>query len=131
MLFASGIIFTSAYEGLPVALLEALAVRVPAFCTDVGDIGLILEEYGCGLTVPCSGDIDEYEQAFDEFLCDLTQYRRNLEINAARILDRFSGESIARRYASVFDKSMNDVSKRTVPRSNFNARGGTDLSQIA
>lgn len=111
LLFSSGIIVTSAYEGLPVALLEALAVKVPAFCTDVGDIRAVLEEFGGGVTVACSGDINEYEQKFDEFLCNLNQYRRNLEINATRILERFSEENTARQYASVFDRAADEISR--------------------
>jgi glycosyltransferase involved in cell wall biosynthesis len=112
MLFASGIIFTSAYEGLPVALLEALAVKVPAFCTDVGDIRLILEEYGCGLTVPCSGDMQEYDEGFEKFLRNLGQYRKNLERNAPRILERFSGKAVAHLYATAFSKAIENKARQ-------------------
>jgi glycosyltransferase involved in cell wall biosynthesis len=89
-----------------VALLEALAVKVPGFCTDVGDIGLILEQYKCGMAIPFSGDIDEYDGKFEEFVRFLPAYRTSLNSKAEAILERFSGENVAKQYASTFEKAM-------------------------
>ena len=47
-----GLVITSLYEGLPIALLETLSLGRPALSTDVGDIKLVLEAYGSGKIVP-------------------------------------------------------------------------------
>ncbi len=45
-------VLPSTGEGLPMAILEAVAVRVPVVATDVGDIGPFLRETGAGVVVP-------------------------------------------------------------------------------
>jgi glycosyltransferase involved in cell wall biosynthesis len=55
-------LMTSAYEGLPVFLLDGMARGLPAVAPDVGDIRLLLAEGG-GTVVPRPGDLDALEAA--------------------------------------------------------------------
>lgn len=53
----------SAYEGLPVFLLECLQLGLPFLGTDVGDLGEVLRATGAGLVVDSPGDLDALEAA--------------------------------------------------------------------
>jgi glycosyltransferase involved in cell wall biosynthesis len=53
--FASAFVLTSLDEGLPIALLEAAAARVPAVCTPVGGIPDVFEDERSALFVPVHG----------------------------------------------------------------------------
>lgn len=48
MAISDGMIITSIYEGLPIAMLEALGVGIPVLSTDAGDIRLFLEKFNSG-----------------------------------------------------------------------------------
>ena len=63
----SGLLSTSEYEGLPISMLEAIAMGVPVFSTDTGDVGLILDEYACGEITAVDWDLERYSAAFDGF----------------------------------------------------------------
>lgn len=47
-------IFSSISEGLPIALLEAMAAGLPVVTTDVGGLSEVVRESGCGMLVPPS-----------------------------------------------------------------------------
>jgi len=49
---ADGFVLSSAWEGSPNALMEAMASAVPAVATDVGDVRDLVERSGCGYVVP-------------------------------------------------------------------------------
>ncbi|HDR9289936.1 TPA: glycosyltransferase [Burkholderia multivorans] len=101
-----GLVFTSAYEGLPIAMLEALLLAVPTFATDVGDIGVVLEEFEGGLVYPVNASKTEMLDAFDRWLAKRDQYRSALIANESALLERFSSGRIARQYVECFDKAM-------------------------
>ena len=49
---ADAFVLPSRYEGMPIALLEAMAAGLPCLVSDVGDCGLLVREAHCGLVVP-------------------------------------------------------------------------------
>lgn len=101
-----GMIFTSAFEGLPVAMLEALSLGVPVLSTDVGDVGHILEEYSAGMTIPVDSSATDLVQYFLQFQEKREQYVGNLQAGRKKILDRFSVESISAQYDGLFRESI-------------------------
>jgi len=49
---ADAFVLPSRYEGMPLALLEAMAAGLPCIVSDVGDCGLLVREGACGVVVP-------------------------------------------------------------------------------
>lgn len=111
---ASGMIMTSAWEGLPVVFLEALSMGLPVLSTDVGDIRLMVEQYGAGVIVPEIGNIEVLEKEYEEWIKDLPRYKANAQSNSSTVRNRFSGETVAQQYAASWDQAIRDkqASKR-------------------
>lgn len=59
-------LMTSAYEGLPVFLLEGMARELPVVAPAVGDVPLLLADGG-GTVVPRPGVIDDYVEAIRSY----------------------------------------------------------------
>ncbi len=100
---ASGLIITSEYEGLPVALLEALAMGVPVFSTDVGDIRLVLEQYGSGMVVDVDMDDAEFAESFFRWRSERNTYAVNARAQSEAIKDRFSASTVSTIYRRLFE----------------------------
>jgi len=113
---ADGMIITSIYEGLPIAMLEALAVGTPVLATDVGDIRLVLEEYGSGIV---SQHIDKDGKAkiqlkeWEEFIKTLPSLQKNAGSNRSKILSRFGSSKISYQYAELFTSCMQVACKKS------------------
>lgn len=99
---ADGMVITSMFEGLPIAMLEALAVGTPVFSTDVGDIRVILEEYGSGSTVAADSSSSGILAAFTDWRIQLSTYKKNAMATCNQILIRFSAATTASEYRKCF-----------------------------
>jgi glycosyltransferase involved in cell wall biosynthesis len=108
----SGLIITSEYEGLPLAMLEALSMGVPVLATDTGDIRAILEEYQTGITVRDIYSPEEFALAFKEFMENLAEYRARAIAAAPRIRARFCGSAVAARYERSWQRAMEETAGR-------------------
>ncbi|WP_049780902.1 glycosyltransferase [Hahella chejuensis] len=109
-----GIIFTSAYEGLPIAMIEALAMGVPAFATDVGDIADVVSEYyGGGVISVNLSDID-INSEFESWLRNHQKYQMELKAREQDILDRFSSSNIAKQYVDCWNGAISQYKKQGV-----------------
>jgi len=98
-----GLIVTSAYEGLPIVMLEALSVGTPVLATDVGDIKLIMEEYQAGIVFPVVDDSSVACRAFTEWSNQLAVYKQHANEAQEAALSRFSSSTIAAAYLHCFD----------------------------
>lgn len=103
---SDAMIFTSHYEGLPVAMLEALSLGVPVFATDVGDIKMILDEYKAGTTFQPDSNIQQYNQHFSEFVLQRASYTANILLNREAVIERFCPSNIARQYDELLMASL-------------------------
>jgi glycosyltransferase involved in cell wall biosynthesis len=105
---AEGLVLTSEYEGLPVVLLEALAMGRPALATDVGDVRLILEEYGSGALLPTSALDDESEllAAWQAWRNRFDAYREAAREAAPLVRERFGSARVAAQYDACWRKAM-------------------------
>jgi L-malate glycosyltransferase len=93
-------VLPSSAEGMPLVLLEALAVGTPVVATDVGDVRLLLESTGAGLCLP-PGDPDAFLDACRSVLADEGVRRRLVEAAKANAA-AFDGPVMTRRYAKLF-----------------------------
>ncbi len=87
-------------EGLPMTLLETVAVGTPIVATDVGDVGWFLAASGGGIVVP-PGDQAAFEAACGELLGDPERRRRIAAVERDRAMD-FDAARMVRGYETVF-----------------------------
>jgi glycosyltransferase involved in cell wall biosynthesis len=105
-------VVTSAYEGLPIAMLEALSMGVPVISTDVGDIGTVLAEHRAGMVVGEAGDPKAFAMHMDRFVTELEVFRAHLQIESEYVLDRFSSRAIAEQYHESWQAAIRQRSAR-------------------
>lgn len=91
----TALVMCSKYEGLPVVILESLALGVPVLSTDVGDVRLVLESYGNGRVV---GAGESMFDAWVRFRDDLPDLQAVAGQRADEVRERFSRSSAARAY---------------------------------
>ena len=105
----SGLIFTSAFEGLPVALLEALCMGVPILSTAVGDVRPILDEFGGGVTVEAGAGTEELYDAFSTWCSDLSWLQKKAQDAAPRVAKQFNAAAVGERYAQCWDRAWKQL----------------------
>jgi glycosyltransferase involved in cell wall biosynthesis len=101
---ASLFVLPSLGEGMPVALLEAMACGVASVVTDAGAMGEVVEGAGCGIVVP-RGDASAVAAAIDALLAD-DQRRQSMgragrEAILARHCCESVGDALVGLYAAV------------------------------
>lgn len=105
-LISEAIIFTSLFEGLSIALLEALSVGTPGISTDVGDTKLVFDTFKNGLIFKSIGNIEEYLEKFSEFVIHYDEYKNNAVLNKDKVTDMFSINTIAQQYINAFEQTI-------------------------
>jgi glycosyltransferase involved in cell wall biosynthesis len=108
MVFADGMIITSIYEGLPIAMLEALAVGIPVLATDVGDIRLVLEEYGSGVVsndMQADGPPQLKLKDWENFVQNHKNLQNCAQANKDKVLSSFDSKAISNQYEKLFSES--------------------------
>ena len=101
-----GLIITSKFEGLPIAMLEAMCMELPTFSTDVGDIDVIINEYRNGLVVRVDSTIRELAEGFDIFYDNISFYKKNSVACAPLIQNRFSETVVSSVYNECFKAAI-------------------------
>ena len=105
-LISEAIIFTSLYEGLSIALLEALSVGTPGISTDVGDTRLIFDKYCNGVVFNEIGNINNYISVFDDFIENYERYKKNAMLSKKAIIESFAVNAISLQYLKCFDNAI-------------------------
>jgi glycosyltransferase involved in cell wall biosynthesis len=104
-----GLVITSKFEGLPIAMLEAMCMGLPVFSTNVGDIDKVLDEYKSGMLVPVNCTSVELSDKFIEFDNCLEVYQAYAQRCAEKIRERFSEEAVSSVYDVCFQKALNNA----------------------
>ena len=93
-------VLSSRDEGLPLALLEAMAAGLPCLATDVGDVREALG--GVGLVVP-HGDADALADGLAALVRDEAGRRTWGSQARSRVADHYSATATSRSTAAVYD----------------------------
>ena len=105
ILCARALVLPSVAEGLPIVLMEALALRRPVICTMVGGVAELVESGACGWLVP-PGSIDHLASAIGKVLnaapAELEEMGRN---GAARVARQHDPTIAAGTLAKLFAAS--------------------------
>jgi glycosyltransferase involved in cell wall biosynthesis len=101
----SGIVITSDYEGLPIAMTEGLSCGVPVLSTDVGDVKLLLDIHGSGLVVHVPQDSRDFADCFKNWKEHLPAYRAAARTSAEEVRQRFSSSNIATLYVESWNRA--------------------------
>lgn len=95
---------TSNQEGLPIILLEAMAMECPIVSSDVGAIPGVLENGQSAWIFP-SGNLQALRQALEDALTNpATAARRALSARSI-FEERFSREVMGRRYLEIYERA--------------------------
>lgn len=94
-------VLPSLKEGLPMALLEAMAAGKPVIATDVGAVGKVVEDGKDGILID-PGDVGDLEKAVALLLTD-TELSGRLSRNACeKVSQKFSSKAMCDRYLEVY-----------------------------
>ena len=110
----AGLLSASEYEGLPISMLEALAMGVPVYSTDVGDVGLVLEEYRAGFVTAADWDLERYARGFEAWLRNQPEFQANAVAAAPLVRERFGSAAVANQYAQSFQRAFDSVMDATL-----------------
>ncbi len=107
ILAARGLVLTSFSEGLPVVLMEAMALRRPVLATYVGAIPELVIPGENGWIFP-AGSIEDIAVAIEDFLSKPDEELCRMGDAAyARVLERHSIDNESAKLATLFTKSGN------------------------
>lgn len=98
---SSALVISSSTEGLPITLLEAMAVRLPVVSTDVGEIPFVLDEGDSGILVKDS--TSELVDAIELVLNDTEATHRKTEHAFCKVSGELSARSMAEQYLRVYN----------------------------
>lgn len=100
-------VLPSLWEGLSLALLEAMRAGKPIVATDVSGTREAIVDGKTGLLVP-PGDAQELAKAVLEVLQNPTAAQAMARQAYERVRTEFSAEMMAKRYLSVFQRAVSD-----------------------
>jgi glycosyltransferase involved in cell wall biosynthesis len=110
---ASVFLLPSYHEGLPVALLEAMACGLPVISTPVGGIPELVIDGETGFLIP-PGDTRAMARKVTALLSD-AELRGRIGTNARRcIKDKFEAKAIIEQLFSVYDTLMSESEKTAI-----------------
>jgi glycosyltransferase involved in cell wall biosynthesis len=111
ILAARGLILPSFAEGLPVVIMEAMALRRPVLTTYVAGIPELVQP-GVNGWLFAAGDVDELSAAIEDFLSrPVEQLRAMGDAAYARVLARHSIDCEASKLAGLFQESASGAMK--------------------
>jgi glycosyltransferase involved in cell wall biosynthesis len=100
-------VLTSLYEGLPFALLEAMALEVPVVATDVVGTRDVLKDSRAGLLAP-PGDPDGLAEAICRTLESPEETRGRVRVAADLVRTRFSLDRMLAAHAEVYAQALTE-----------------------
>lgn len=94
-------VLPSLKEGLPMALLEAMAAKIPVIASKVGAIPNIIEDGISGLLIPPENP-DAVAEAINTILSDENSAKEMTRRGFQKVRDHFSSKKMAEKYLTVY-----------------------------
>jgi glycosyltransferase involved in cell wall biosynthesis len=104
-------VLSSLWEGMPLSLIEAMSVGVPAVATDVGGVGQLLKDGVTGLLVP-PADSQALAAAIARSLDHPAAARSRASTAKAMVLREFDIGTMVRRWEAVYKHELARPSKK-------------------
>jgi len=95
-------VLTSRFEGVPVVLMEAMAVGVPVVASSVGGIPELVADGKTGVLVP-AGDAGEFKNAISKLISDPDYQERLVRRARTEVERRYDIEANVRRLSQYFE----------------------------
>ncbi|WP_228128395.1 glycosyltransferase [Marinobacter daepoensis] len=95
---------SSATEGLPITLLEAMALRLPVVSTSVGEIPEVLENGANGVLI--TNVEEELVDAMENALADSNAARERSERASKKLARELSALAMAEQYSVVYERAL-------------------------
>jgi glycosyltransferase involved in cell wall biosynthesis len=116
-------ILSSHDEGLPMAILEGMASRLPWIATAVGDVPQVIQHGNSGVLVP-PGDVDALAANVIALLGDSPERRRLGDAARRRVEEVFSAERMTATYLDVYRRVLTDTNLKADQEKNYSATQG-------
>ncbi len=107
LLQSDAFVLASDYEGLPLAILEAMAAGLPIVATNVGGVPQVVDDGGNGYLV-APRDPGSLADAMARVAADRETSRRMGDIGKLRVSREYSIENVAARTVDLFDECLQD-----------------------
>jgi len=98
-------IMPSLWEGLSLAMLTAMAAKLPVIATDVGGVKGVLEENSCGMVVK-SGDASKLAQAIEQLMNNKPLLKRYASLGREVVKEKYSDVSMAKSILELYDSVL-------------------------
>jgi glycosyltransferase involved in cell wall biosynthesis len=102
---SSVFVLSSYEEGLPTALIEAMAFGKPVVATNVGGVSEVIKDGINGILVPPKSP-EKLAESIEQLLCN-SQLGRELSETASRSVKGYSWNKIAESYLKVYQMCFN------------------------
>ncbi|ERS81475.1 hypothetical protein Q672_09195 [Marinobacter sp. EVN1] len=102
---SSVLAISSLTEGLPITLLEALAVRLPIVSTSVGEISFVLGDGAYGVLVS-EGSTDGVIAGIEEIIKDPEAANYRAEEGFKMLCDNFSASAMTGQYLNIYEQAL-------------------------
>ncbi|WP_188009152.1 glycosyltransferase [Grimontia hollisae] len=100
---SDGLIITSHYEGLPLALIEAAFVGLPILSPFVGEIPNLINKYKIGYIYK-NNDIEDLGKKFLKYILHNKDLKKQAVSCRNAIYNEYSIEHVSKKYMELFDK---------------------------
>lgn len=103
---ADGFVLSSAWEGMPNVVMEALAAATPVVATEVGGVSEVVQAGKSGFLVP-AGDPNALSRAMRQLMSLSIEQRRQMGmIGRAHVTAHYSLPAMADRWLALFDELL-------------------------
>ncbi len=97
-------VLPSRYEGMPIALLEAMGSGLPCIVTDVGENGVIVRRANCGYVIP-PGEVDRLSDKLRELMSS-SELRMEMSTAARFAVNEYTDVEMAARTYAIYNSIL-------------------------